>query len=60
MSLLLALTAITEIIVEPPRTAGGVTTKRPRHKYEVDFFSRPTAPPERNDDDECLLLLLMR
>jgi hypothetical protein len=60
MSLLLALTAITEIIVEPARTAGGVTQKRPRHKYEVDSFNRPDALPQRTDDDECLLLLLMR
>ena len=44
----------------PATKPGGVVNKRPRQKYEVDYFSRPSAPPQRTDDDECLILLLMR
>jgi hypothetical protein len=62
MSLLLALTVVTEI-VDVTRGHGSTQQpkrkKPPRHRYEVDQFQYVTAQPQKLDDDECLLLLLM-
>ena len=63
MSLLLALTVVTEIVTDAVSQVGGAKDrpkKRPRQSaYFTQHPAEPAAPMVRSDDDEILLLMTL-